>query len=144
MYSPQNGGLARECKDVKINCVRTGSSIGRKTKNFSAAAQFLTTSVFHFHWNKICLFQATLKDLKTSYLDFTLTYIGNLYIGLIDTPTTPSFRAQQRMMTMYLRLSWHSCVHQLTTSQPFSPIRNSKDPVRSVNLVLYSPKLLSP
>ncbi len=51
----ENGGLARECKDVKFNCVHTGSYIGRKTKNFSAAAQFLTTSVFQFHWNKILL-----------------------------------------------------------------------------------------
>jgi hypothetical protein len=55
MYSPQNGGLARECKDVKITCVHTGSYIGRKIKKISAAAQFLTTSVFRFHWNKILL-----------------------------------------------------------------------------------------
>ncbi|KAH8972270.1 hypothetical protein BDL97_02G186200 [Sphagnum fallax] len=43
-HSPDNRGLARECKDVKIDRVYIGSCTGGKTEDFLAAAQLMATS----------------------------------------------------------------------------------------------------
>ncbi|CAM6072471.1 unnamed protein product [Sphagnum tenellum] len=43
-HSPDNRGLARECKDVKIDRVYVGSCTGGKTEDFLAAAQLMATS----------------------------------------------------------------------------------------------------
>ncbi|KAH8972275.1 hypothetical protein BDL97_02G186600 [Sphagnum fallax] len=42
-HSPDNRGLARECKDVKIDRVYIGSCTGGKTEDFLAAAQLMAT-----------------------------------------------------------------------------------------------------
>jgi homoaconitase/3-isopropylmalate dehydratase large subunit len=44
-HSPDNRGLARECKDVKIDRVYIGSCTGGKTEDFLAAAELLAISV---------------------------------------------------------------------------------------------------
>ena len=44
-HSPDNRGLARECKDVKIDRVYIGSCTGGKTEDFVAAAELLAISV---------------------------------------------------------------------------------------------------
>jgi 3-isopropylmalate/(R)-2-methylmalate dehydratase large subunit len=44
-HSPDNHGLARECKDVKIDRVYIGSCTGGKTEDFLAAAQLMAISV---------------------------------------------------------------------------------------------------
>lgn len=43
-HSPDNRGLARECKDVKIDRVYIGSCTGGKTEDFLAAAKLLNAS----------------------------------------------------------------------------------------------------
>ncbi|KAG0620167.1 hypothetical protein M758_4G194800 [Ceratodon purpureus] len=43
-HSPDNRGLARECKDVKIDRVYIGSCTGGKTEDFIAAAELLAIS----------------------------------------------------------------------------------------------------
>jgi 3-isopropylmalate/(R)-2-methylmalate dehydratase large subunit len=43
-HSPDNRGLARECKDVKIDRVYIGSCTGGKTEDFLAAAELLAIS----------------------------------------------------------------------------------------------------
>jgi homoaconitase/3-isopropylmalate dehydratase large subunit len=48
-HSPDNRGLARECKDVKIDRVYIGSCTGGKTEDFLAAAQLMATSVSFLH-----------------------------------------------------------------------------------------------
>ncbi|CAK9189454.1 unnamed protein product [Sphagnum troendelagicum] len=44
-HSPDNRGLARECKDVKIDRVYIGSCTGGKTEDFLAAAELMAISV---------------------------------------------------------------------------------------------------
>lgn len=44
-HSPDNRGLARECKDVKIDRVYIGSCTGGKTEDFIAAAELLAMTV---------------------------------------------------------------------------------------------------
>lgn len=44
-HSPDNRGLARECKDVKIDRVYIGSCTGGKTEDFVAAAELLAMAV---------------------------------------------------------------------------------------------------
>lgn len=44
-HSPDNRGLAREFKDVKIDRVYIGSCTGGKTEDFMAAAELLAISV---------------------------------------------------------------------------------------------------
>ncbi len=51
-----------------LGCVKA-----EKLKTFQQLPNFLPLQSFIFAGTKYCWFQATLKDLKTSYLDFTLT-----------------------------------------------------------------------
>ncbi len=57
----------------KLTVCILGRVQAEKLKTFQQLPTFLPLQSFIFTGTKYCLFQATLKDLKTSYLYFTLT-----------------------------------------------------------------------
>jgi hypothetical protein len=66
-HSPDNRGLARECKDVKIDRVYIGSCTGGKTEDFLAAAQLMATSVSFLHSENTFLVSDDSPRLKPNY-----------------------------------------------------------------------------
>jgi 3-isopropylmalate/(R)-2-methylmalate dehydratase large subunit len=66
-HSPDNRGLARECKDVKIDRVYIGSCTGGKTEDFLAAAQLMATSVSFLHSENTFLVSDNSPRLKPNY-----------------------------------------------------------------------------
>jgi aconitase B len=66
-HSPDNRGLARECKDVKIDGVYMGSCTGGKTEDFLAAAQLMATSVSFLHAENTFLVSDDSPRLKPNY-----------------------------------------------------------------------------
>jgi hypothetical protein len=66
-HSPDNRGLARECKDVKIDRVYIGSCTGGKTEDFLAAAQLMATSVSFLHSENTFLVSDDCPGLKSKY-----------------------------------------------------------------------------
>ncbi len=66
-HSPDSRGLARECKDVKIDGVYMGSCTGGKTEDFLAAAQLMATSVSFLHAENTFLVSDDSPRLKPNY-----------------------------------------------------------------------------
>lgn len=74
-HSPDNRGLARECKDVKVDRVYIGSCTGGKTEDFIAAAELLAVSVS---------FQTYLQFYLALYRSTPQSRFAQLSVGSTD------------------------------------------------------------